>query len=50
MVDEKQLKKIITRAKKINKNAAPISIHNWDQIQKIKEILNKMDEEKQSGN
>ncbi|HIH47908.1 TPA: hypothetical protein HA297_06475 [Candidatus Woesearchaeota archaeon] len=49
-VDEKQLKKILTKAKKINKNAAPISIHNWDQIQKIKEILNKMDEEKQSGN
>ena len=50
MVDEKELKKILTKAKKINKNAAPISIHNWDQIQKVKEILNKMDEEKQSGN
>ncbi|HBI33820.1 MAG TPA: GTPase ObgE [Candidatus Moranbacteria bacterium] len=49
-VDEKELKKIITKAKKINKNALPISIHNWDQIQKVKEILNKMDEEKQAGN
>ena len=50
MVNEKELKKIITKAKKINKNAAPISIHNWDQIQKVKEVLNKMDEEKQAGN
>lgn len=46
MVDEKTLKKILTKAKKINKNAAPISIHNWEQIQKVKEILNELDKEK----
>ena len=45
-VDEKQLKKILTKAKKINKNAAPISIHNWEQIQVVKEILNELDKEK----
>lgn len=50
MVEEKELKKILTKAKKINKNAIPISIHNWDQLQKVKEMLNKMDEEKQLGN
>ncbi|MDD5397007.1 MAG: GTPase ObgE [Candidatus Moranbacteria bacterium] len=45
-VSEKDLKKILTKAKKINKNAIPISIHNWDQLQVVKEILNKLDEEK----
>jgi GTP-binding protein len=48
-VDEKELKKILTKAKKINKNAIPISIHNWDQLHIVKEILNKLDEEKQAG-
>ncbi|EKE19837.1 MAG: hypothetical protein ACD_8C00098G0001 [uncultured bacterium] len=46
MVDEKELKKILTKAKKINRNAMPISIHNWDQLQKIKEMLNELDKEK----
>jgi GTP-binding protein len=49
-VTEKELKKILTKAKKINKNAIPISIHNWEQLQVVKEVLNKMDEEKQLGN
>jgi len=46
MVSEKELKKIITKAKKINKNAIPISIHNWEQLQVVKEMLNEMDKEK----
>jgi len=45
-VDEKQLKKILTKAKKINKNAIPISIHNWEQLQVVKEILNELDKQK----
>ncbi|MEI8343730.1 MAG: GTPase ObgE [Candidatus Moraniibacteriota bacterium] len=45
-VDEKELKKILTKAKKLSKNVLPISIHNWDQLQKIKELLNDLDKEK----
>lgn len=45
-VSEKDLKKILTKAKKINKNAMPISIHNWDQVQKVKELLNEIEKEK----
>ena len=40
------LKKKIKEAKKINKNAISISIHNWEELQKVKEILNKLDQEK----
>ena len=46
MVSEKELKKILTKAKKINKNAIPISIHNWEQLQTVKEMLNELDKEK----
>ena len=46
MVTEKDLKKILTKAKKINANAMPISIHNWEQLQKVKELLNELDKEK----
>ena len=46
MISEKDLKKILTKAKRINKNAIPISIHNWDQLQKVKEVLNELDKEK----
>lgn len=46
MIEEKELKKVLTKARKINKNAMPISIHNWDQIQKVKELLNELDKEK----
>jgi len=45
-VDEKELKKILTQAKKLSKNVFPISIHNWDQLQKIKELLNDLDAQK----
>lgn len=53
-VSEKELKKILTKAKKLTSpstgGAIPISIHNWDQLHVVKELLNKMDEEKQLGN
>ena len=45
-VNEKELKKIFTKAKKLSKNVMPISIHNWDQLQKVKELLNDLDKEK----
>ncbi len=45
-VNEKELKKILTKAKKLSKNVMPISIHNWDQLQKVKELLNDLDKEK----
>jgi hypothetical protein len=46
MVSEKELKKILTKAKKLSDNIFPISIHNWEQLQKVKELLNILDEEK----
>lgn len=46
MAGEKDLLKIMTKAKKINKQVLPISIHNWDQLQKVKELLNELDKEK----
>ncbi len=40
------LKEKLKEAKKINKKAIPISIHNWDELQKVKNILNELDKEK----
>ncbi len=45
-VTPEELKKKLKEAKKINKNAIPTSIHDWDQLQKVKEILNELDKEK----
>lgn len=39
-VTPKELKKILAKAKKISKNAIAISIHDWDSMEKIKDILN----------
>lgn len=46
MVTPEVLKEKLKQAKKINRNARPISIHDWDQIQAVKEILNELDKEK----
>ena len=46
MVTAADLKKKIATLKKINKNVIPISIHDWDSLEKIKKILNKIKEEK----
>lgn len=46
LVSEKDLKKILTKAKKLSKNVLPISIHDWDQLQKVKELLNELDSQK----
>ena len=46
LVAAADLKKKIATLKKINKNVIPISIHDWDSLEKIKKILNKIKEEK----
>lgn len=42
-VTPEELKKKLAKAKKISKNAIAISIHDWDSVEKIKEILNKIE-------
>ena len=46
LVAAADLKNKIAPLKKINKNVIPISIHDWDSLEKIKKILNKIKEEK----
>src|SRR3990172_130578 len=46
MVTASDLKKKTTSLKKINKNVIPISIHDWDSLEKVKKILNKIKENK----
>lgn len=48
LVTPAELKKKLTVIKKINKNAIPISIHNWDSLEEVKKILNKIQDEKLS--
>jgi GTP-binding protein len=43
---EKDLKKKLTALKKLNKNVFPISIYDFDSIEKVKNILNKIKEVK----
>ena len=45
-VPAKDLKKKIAVLKKVSKNVVPISIHDWDSIEKVKKILNKIQLEK----
>ena len=42
LLPEKAIKKKLAILKKINKNTLPISIHNWDSLEKVKIILNKI--------
>ncbi len=46
MVEAKDLKKKITALKKLNKNTQAISIHDWDSLEGVKKILNKIKAEK----
>jgi GTP-binding protein len=46
MVSPVDLKKIITKLKKINKNILPISIHDWDSLEQVRKILNQIQTEK----
>ncbi len=42
----KEIKKKIIALKKIHKNVFPISIHDWDSLEKVKHILNKIKSKK----
>jgi GTPase len=46
MVTSEKVKKKLSALKKFNKKTLPISIHNWDSLEKVKEMLNKMKAEK----
>ncbi|HOW60672.1 MAG TPA: GTPase ObgE [Candidatus Moranbacteria bacterium] len=46
IVSPEELKKKIKKLEKISSNILPISIHDWDSIQKVKELLNKIEKEK----
>ena len=37
-----EIKKKVAKLKKLNKKILPISIHDWDSIEKVKKILNKI--------
>jgi hypothetical protein len=41
-----EAQKKIKKLQKISKNIIPISIHNWDQLQKVKDLLNEIEKEK----
>lgn len=41
-IPEKEVKKKLTILKKLNKNTLAVSIHNWDSLEKVKSILNKI--------
>ena len=46
LVKPSDLKKKLAVLKKLNKNALAISIHDWDSLEKVKTLLNKIQEEK----
>lgn len=46
MLSEKEMKKKLAALKKLNKNVTPISIYDFDSIEKVKKILNKIKEKK----
>ncbi|MDP3764575.1 MAG: GTPase ObgE [bacterium] len=46
LVTPAELKKKLTAIKKINKDVVAISIHNWDSMEEVKKILNKIQDEK----
>mgnify|MGYP001617928556 FL=1 len=46
MLPEKEIKKKLARIKKLNKNAIAVSIHDWNSLEKVKKILNKIKTEK----
>ena len=42
MIPIEKVKKKIAILRKLNKNAIPISIHDWESLEKVKKILNKI--------
>ena len=45
-ISAEEIKKKIIALKKIHKNAFPISIYDWDSLEKVKNILNKIKSKK----
>lgn len=39
LVDQKQVEKISTKLNKVSKNILPVSIHDWESLEKLKSIL-----------
>jgi len=46
MIPVAEIKKKITALKKINENIFPISVYDWDSLEKVKKILNEIKAEK----
>ena len=46
MVKPADLKKMIVKLKKLNKNILPLSIHDWDSLEEVRKILNQIQKEK----
>lgn len=46
LVQPAELKKILTKLKKLNKNVLPISVYDWNSLTEVKKILNKLIDEK----
>jgi len=46
MVDAKDAKKKLAALKRLNRNVLAVSIHDWDALEKVKKILNKIKEKK----
>ena len=42
LVDKKELKKKLDALKKLNKKTQGVSVHDWDSLEKVKKILNKL--------
>src|SRR3989338_7875894 len=49
MLSKEELKKKTAVLKKLSKNVLPISIHDWDALEKVKKILNKIKSKKLAG-
>lgn len=46
LVSEEELEKKIQSLKKLQKDIVPMSIHDWDKMQEVREILNTLEREK----
>jgi GTPase len=46
MISEEKVSKKLKLLQKISSEVLPISIHDWDSIQKVKDLLNKIEKEK----
>jgi hypothetical protein len=42
----KEIKKKSSVLKKLNKNVLPISVYDWDSLEKVKKILNRIKSKK----